>query len=85
MTRRSRNWRPRRVKVETSVGIGTIALSQVRAHPLSNGRPFKNHRAFISTRNALPASVYKHPGIYKWSANMTGQLYILFHKTAIFS
>ena len=33
--------------------------------------PFKNHRAFINTRNTLPASVYKHPGIYKRSANMT--------------
>ena len=35
-------------------------------------RPFKNDRAFLSTRSALLASVYKHPGMYKRSANMTG-------------
>ena len=55
------------------------SLGQVRVQPFLNGRPFKNHRAFISTRNALPASVYKHPGIYKRSANMPVQLYILVH------
>ena len=45
---------------------------QVRVQPFFNDCPFKNHHAFISTRNALPASVYKHPGIYKRLANMTG-------------
>ena len=45
---------------------------QVRVQPFINGCPFKNDRAFISTRSALPVSVYKHPGVYKLSANMTG-------------
>ena len=58
--------------------------NQVRVQPFLNGRQFKNYRAFISTRNTLPASVYKHPGIYKRSTNMTGQLYILFHKISYF-
>ena len=45
---------------------------QVRGQPFLNGRLFKNHCVFISTCNALPVSVYKHPGIYKQSVNMTG-------------
>ena len=28
-------------------------------------------RAFITTRSALPASVYKHPSVYKGSASFT--------------
>ena len=45
---------------------------QVRVQLFLNGRPFKNHCVFISTRNALPASVYKNLGIYKRLVNMTG-------------
>ena len=39
--------------------------NQVQVQPFLNGRPFKSHRAFISTRNALLASVYKHTGVYQ--------------------
>ena len=46
--------------------------NQVQVQPFINGRPLKNDRACISTSSTLPASVYKHPGIYKRSANMTG-------------
>ena len=50
---------------------GQTPIKQVRDQPYLNGRPFKNDRAFISTRSALPASVYKHPGVYKRSASLT--------------
>ena len=59
-------------------------IKQVQVQPFINGRPFKNDRAFTSTRKALPASVYKYPGVYKRSANMTGSLYILFHNIRYF-
>ena len=45
---------------------------QVRVQPFINGRPFRNDRAFITNRSALPASVNKHRGVYKRSAYMTG-------------
>ena len=45
---------------------------QVRVQPFLNGRPFKNQHVFIDTRKTLPASAYKHQGLYKRSAIMTG-------------
>ena len=48
-----------------------IDFTRYGGQPFLNGRPFKNHHVFISTRNALPASVYKHPGVYKRSASFT--------------
>ena len=42
--------------------------SQVRVQPFINGRPFQNDRAFLSTHSTLPASFYKHPGVFKRSA-----------------
>ena len=41
-------------------------LYHVRAQSFLNGRPF------VSTLSTLPASVHKHPDVYKRSANMTG-------------
>ena len=44
---------------------------QVRFQPFINDRLFKTDRAFLSSRNALLASAYKHPGVYKRSVLFT--------------
>ena len=51
--------------VFNNVHFGYVTvINQVRVQPFLNGHPFKIDRAFISTRSALPASVFKHLGVY---------------------
>ena len=56
----------------TVLKMRLFIVKQVRVQPFKNGRPFKNDRAAKSTRSVFPASVYKHPGVYKRSAKITG-------------
>ena len=51
--------------------------NQVQVQPFLNGRPFKSHRAFISTRNALQAPD-KHTGVYqvRYHVNKYYRIYI---------
>ena len=68
------------------LGFQVDHVDQVQMHGSSKAGThggIQIQRALISTRNALLASVYKHPGIYKRSANMNCTFYSI--KSAIFS